>query len=213
MMDGDFGPRGGDLNRPFGFGFIDYDQIEEDEAFDAKFEAARRAALTAEERADEDEAKAKAEEKKKEQEAKEAERRAALTAAEREWEDVQAEKAKREYCKTQKSMGGGGGGAADNNPFGGFGIDLGDVAGAFGVDIDCGDMDPESYFQIDDAPEPPMTWLDSAVMQALVGGWVSVGVRVFFNIAIWKFVQEAAWLQSGGGGQDASASHPCRQTS
>merc|ERR1719498_924061 len=75
MMDGDFGPRGGDLNNQFNWSFVDYDQIEEDEAFDARFEAARRAALTDDER-------------EKEDAAKEAERRAALPPAEREWEDV-----------------------------------------------------------------------------------------------------------------------------
>lgn len=88
MMDGDFGPRGGDLNNQFNWSFVDYDQIEEDEAFEARFEAARRAALTDDEREKEDENKAKAEEREKEDAAKEAERRDALTPAEREWEDV-----------------------------------------------------------------------------------------------------------------------------
>lgn len=209
MMDGDFGPRGGDLNNQFNWSFVDYDQIEEDEAFEARYEAARRAALTDEERTREDENKAKAEEKKKENEAKEAERRAALTAAEREWEDVQEELARREFCKNRGALGLGGG----DSPLGGLGIDLGAIAADLAPVFDCGDEEKDSYFQIDDEPEPAMTWLDDAVMRAIVGGWISVGVRIFFNIAVWKFVQEAAWLQNGGGGQDASASHPCRQTS
>ena len=204
MMDGDFGPRGGDLNNQFNWSFVDYDQIEEDEAFEARFEAARRAALTDDEREKEDENKAKAEEREKEDAAKEAERRDALTPAEREWEDVQLEAARREFCKNKGALTRGG-----DSPLGGLAALAADLAPVF----DCGDEEQDSYFQIDDEPEPAMTWLDDAVMRAIVGGWISVGVRIFFNIAVWKFVQEAAWLQNGGGGQDASASHPCRQTS
>ena len=44
--DGVIGPGNGDLNVQFGFEYYDYEEIAEEEAFEKRYEAARQATLT-----------------------------------------------------------------------------------------------------------------------------------------------------------------------
>lgn len=78
----------------------------------------------------------------------------------------------------------------------------------YNYDMDSGSSDDwDKYMWKGDKDDLLMlVWAGVTMM------WIFTGVRIFYNIVMFKFAKEGMWIQMGGDGKDLRDSHPCRQT-